>query len=258
MKPGLLISISLLLFCSAGNLTSYGNSESTQAIFNQGNAAYQGGDFAGAELYYRQLLEAGIRSGSLYYNLGNACYKQARLGEAIYYWERARRMMPGDPDVAENLEFSKLMIVDRIEVPENPYPVRLMKDIVHTLTPNQESWALLILFIIANVLFSIYLLVPRPRISLWCFTASLAAGLLVIVLGGSLAWKLYEENHRQEGVVVEQRVEIRSGPASDYMTVVTVHEGITVLIRGEAEDWYQIMLPNGWNGWLPKRSLLVF
>jgi tetratricopeptide (TPR) repeat protein len=257
MRRSYLLSIIILLSCPAISRTQ-DDPQTAREIFDRGNAAYQGGDFAGAEALYRQLLDTGTRSGPLYYNLGNACYKQDRLGEAIYFWEQARRMLPGDRDVAGNLEFSKLMIVDRIEVPEAPFPVRLMNDLVHTLTPDQESWALLILFVLANVLFSIYLLVRRPRIALWCFTSSLAAGLLAVALGGSLVWKIYHESRRQEGVVIEQRVEIRSGPGSDYMTVVTVHEGIMVMIRGEAEDWYQIMLPNGWNGWLPKHSLLVF
>ncbi len=43
--------------------------------------------------------------------LGNACFKQRKLGEAIYYWEKARRQMPADAEVRENLQLANLLIV---------------------------------------------------------------------------------------------------------------------------------------------------
>jgi len=72
-----------------------------ESLFDQGNSSYQEGDFAAAEKYYRQVLQSGFENGSLYFNLGNACFKQKKLGEAIYYWEKARRKMPRDPEVRE-------------------------------------------------------------------------------------------------------------------------------------------------------------
>jgi hypothetical protein len=164
--------------------------------------------------------------------------------------------MPGDADVRENLDFASLMVVDRIETPEDPFPVRIVTDAVHFLTIAQESWISLILFFFANLAFSVSILARRPALGHWAFVTSVTLGFIVLLLVCSLAWKIYEENYRREGVVVEQRVDILSGPSSDYITVVTVHEGIKVRIRGETEDWYQIILPNGWSGWLPKDSML--
>ena len=42
-------------------------------------------------------------------------FKQKRLGEAIYYWEKARHKLPADQEIQENLELANLLIVDRIE-----------------------------------------------------------------------------------------------------------------------------------------------
>jgi len=231
--------------------------ESLSNVFKEGNAHYQSGDFAAAERCYRLLLAQGVDSGSVYYNLGNACFKQKKLGEAIYYWERARRKLPGDSDVRENLQLANLLVVDRIDVPEDPLPVRLLSRGVHLLTIAQESKIVLTLFIMANVLFGAYLLVRRPRLAFWALTASLTAALLAAFFAGSLAWKVYQENHRKQGVIVEQKVDIRSGPGVENVAVVTVHEGIIVRIRGESNGWYQISLPNGWNGWLPGSSVRI-
>jgi tetratricopeptide (TPR) repeat protein len=243
-----------LFLCGTGCAA---DTESLKAAFNRGNAHYQSGDFAAAERSYRLLLDQGVDSGAAYYNLGNACFKQKKFGEAIYYWEKARRKLPGDPDIRENLQLANLMIVDRIDIPEDPLAVRLISRAVHRLTIAQESEIVLVLFISANLLFCIYLVRRKRRLASGLLTGSMIAAVLVCVFAGSLAWKLYEEGHRRQGVIVAQIVDIRSGPGAENITVVTVHEGIVVQVRGESNGWYQISLPNGWNGWLPANAVRI-
>ncbi len=229
----------------------------SQAIFDEGNAHYRNGDFAAAERAYRQLLERPVDSGIVYYNLGNACFKQKKLGEAIYYWEQARRKMPRDPDVRENLQLANLLIVDRIEVPEEPLPVRAVSGAARLFTIAQETRILLALFVVANALFAAYLLVAKPRLASWALRGSLTAGFLVMVFAGSIAWKVHQERYDRQGVIVEQKVDVRSGPGEQNITVATVHEGIMVRVRGESQGWLQISLPNGWNGWLPAAAVRI-
>ena len=128
---------------------------------------------------------------------------------------------------------------------------------MHLLTIAQESEIVLACFVAANTLCAIYLLVRKPRAAFSALTGSLVAGLLVLVFAASLAWKVYEQGHKREGVIVEQKVDIRSGPGTENVAVVTVHEGIVVEVRGEGNGWYQISLPNGWTGWLPSTSIRI-
>ena len=37
-------------------------------------------------------------------------------------------------------------------------------------------------------------------------------------------------------------------------TLFTVHEGLTVEVRGERDEWIQVSLPNGLFGWLSRDS----
>lgn len=227
------------------------------SLFAEGNALYQNGDYASAEKIYRRLLEAGVDSGTLDYNLGNVCFKQKKLGEAIYYWGKAQEKLPRDRDVRENLELANLLVVDRIEAPANPWPIRLLDSTVHLWTIQQESWLVLFLFIGTNLLLSIYVLAKTRRATLvGLFGSLVAAGLLILSLS-SLGWKIYEQRNRQEGIIVEQRVDIRSGPGNDNITVFTVHEGIKIRVRGETAGWYQVSLANGWTGWLEKGAVRV-
>ncbi len=233
------------------------SAESPGAAFQEGNAHYQNGDYAAAERCYRQIPEQGIDSSTVYYNLGNACFKQKRLGEAIYYWEKARRILPGDPEVRQNLNVANGLIVDRIEVPEDALSVRLATSAVHLLTIAQESRIVLVLYLLINIFVGIYLLARVPRLAFWALMACLTAALLMLLFGASLTWKVYQERHNRDGVIVEQKVDVRSGPGMENITLVTVHEGVIVHIRGESNGWLQISLPNGWNGWLPSSSIRI-
>lgn len=246
--------VSVLILAGACRAAS---AESLDAVFLEGNAHYQNGDYAAAERCYRQILELGTDSSAVYYNLGNACFKQKKLGEAIYYWEKARRLFPGDLEVRQNLKVANGLIVDRIEVPEEALPVRLAASAVHIFTIAQETRILLALYLLLNIFVGLYLLTRMPRLAFWMLTASLAAGLLMLLFAASLTWKIYQERHTRDGVIVEQKVDVRSGPGLDNITVVTVHEGVIVRVRNETNGWFQISLPNGWNGWLPGSSLRI-
>src|SRR5262249_18396747 len=46
-------------------------------------------------------------SGNLYFNVGNAWFKAGDVGRAILDWERARRLVPGDPDLLANLGWAR-------------------------------------------------------------------------------------------------------------------------------------------------------
>lgn len=247
------LACALILLCPTHGWAA----ERPAALFSEANAFYQKGEFDAAERCYRQLLDSGIGSGPVYYNLGNASFKQKKLGEAIYYWEKAREELPGDADLRENLDFANLLVVDRIEISQDPLAIRMIEGAVHLLTAGQESFLALVLFVAANGFFAAYLLSRSPRAALRSFTASMVLGLLAGLLACSLGWKIYEKDHRQQGIITEQKVDIRSGPGPENITVVTVHEGIKVSVRGEANGWYQVSLPNGWNGWLRRDSIRI-
>ncbi len=242
-------------------LIRYGNAAQNPKdfadLFIQGNAEYQEGNFAAAEQNYRRILDAGVESGPLYYNLGNACFKQRRLGYAIYYWEKALEKLPVDREVRENLELANLLIVDRLEIPEKPPPLKFLARAAGILTISQEIWLLLALFIVCNALFACHLLAKKPRHAFRALAGCLAVGFLFLVAGGSLAWKICERDYRKRGIVLEQKVDVRSGPGSENITVFTIHEGIKVRVIQSNNGWCQVSLPNGWNGWLQEECIGV-
>jgi len=77
------------------------------SAFERANVAFEQGDFTAAEKEYRRLVEAGHASEQLFFNLGNAVYRQDRLGEAALWFQRALVLDPRMPEARQNLRVLK-------------------------------------------------------------------------------------------------------------------------------------------------------
>jgi len=245
------------LFLSAWNLQAAASMDAG-GLFDKANSEYQAGNFASAERLYLQVLNLGYDSGTLYYNLGNACFKQKRLGDAVYYWEKARERLPADREIRENLELANLLIVDRIEAPDDPLPMRALSGISGFLAIPRAAGLVLSLFVAANILFSLYLLLKNPRSAYRALLGCIGIGALFAVFACSLAWRIYQHDFQKKGIVVAQKIDVRSGPGNENIAVFTLHEGTKVRVHESSRGWYQISLPNGWSGWLQQSALRVF
>jgi len=250
-------SLFLLFLTFSWSLYARPSHDYKEKLFAQGNSEYQKGHYESAERYYSQTLNSGFESGHLYYNLGNACFKQKRLGDAIYYWEKARHKLPADREIQENLELANLLLVDRIEISDNPWLLRILAEVTGFFTAKQEAWIVLGLIFAANIFLALYLLVKNPRHSFRALLGCIGLGFLFLIFACSLSWKIYEQDYRLKAVVVQQKVDVRSGPGSENIAVFTIHEGITVRVLGSNNGWCQISLPNGWSGWLRKDSIRI-
>ncbi len=105
MKKILIICNLLLVIC---HLTF------AQSDFEIANAAYADGRYEEAAAGYEALL-AETPDATLYYNLGNARFKQGELAQAILNYERALRLRPNYADAKYNLAFAQNKITDNIE-----------------------------------------------------------------------------------------------------------------------------------------------
>ncbi len=227
------------------------------SVFDRANASYESGDFTGAETRYRQILDSGVENGAVFYNLGNACFKQKKIGQAIYYWEKARQILPRDADVRANIELASLYVVDRIEEMPASLPARWLRRAAGFFTMEQEGWLVLGLFLVANILAAVCICTRRPSVAVKALMAACVVGLLALVFAASLAWKAYDAKHTNRGVVVAEKVEIRSGPGIENITVFTLHEGIVIRVHSQVSGWYQVSLSNGWSGWLPSNAVWI-
>ena len=99
-----LVLLSLLLATTTGVAQA-----SMEHLVEQGNAAYNEGDFQKAISLYEQTLKMGQHSAALYFNLGNAYYRLNKVAESIYYFEKAKQLNPKDEDIQVNSAFAQNM-----------------------------------------------------------------------------------------------------------------------------------------------------
>jgi len=195
--------------------------------FFQGNTAYQGAAYDRAARSYQQLVDDGLESGSLYFNLGNAYFKDGQLGRAILNYERAKRLLPRDPDVQVNLSYA--LELAREEVPKRPFWQRLLFPFASRATTGQLS-----------ILVSL----------LWFALAA------VLIVGGSLAFRVATVELRRDAVVVEAgETAVRFEPSENGTEHFRVAEGALLEVTDERDEWLQVRRWDGRRGWIPGEVL---
>ena len=83
--------------------------------FEKANRYYIENQFEEAIEAYEAILKSGVESSYVYYNLGNAYYRQGLLPSAILNYERALLLTPHDRDIRHNLNLAYSQITDKIE-----------------------------------------------------------------------------------------------------------------------------------------------
>jgi tetratricopeptide (TPR) repeat protein len=217
--------------------------------FEAATALHTQGQYKRAVDAYRALLDAGHASGPLYYNLGNAYARLGRLGQAIRYYEKARRLRPGDPRLAHNLE----QVRRRAGVYPAVLPPRGLPGIV-------QNWSPLALFVAGWLLLGSGLAVAvawtRPgRTDPWrhpLVWGPLAGGLLLVA--GALGTS-FLQSQEQRAVVVTTQAALRTAPAPAAVSDTTLPEGTMLAVRERRSQWTQVRLADGTVGWVPSRLL---
>ena len=226
------------------------------AFFDEGNRLYQAGDFEGALDRYQRILDAGLESGELYYNVGNAWFKQGELALAILYYERARRLMPGDDDVLANLALARSMIADRIEPRPRFWLFRGVDGWVALLPRTGLIWLVALAWVTAVAGAALVVLRPAPRLAVPARRIAATAAAVTIVFGVNLAVRELGLGVGDEAIVMAAEAQVRSAPSDDpALRIFTVRAGTKVRMDRRSGAWAEIVLEDGSVGWMRTRRL---
>jgi len=237
----------------AGVLTGVPMAAPVDHWFEQANRFYQAEAYDSAEAYYRKVLGAGVENAAVYYNLGNACFRQNRMGEAILGFERALRFAPGDPDIENNLRFAQANIVDRVSEPERGFVESALRAFHTMLSLRTQLWVLTALSGCLAIMIALFLYASR-NVRLWLTYLIVLSGAAAAAVGSSAAVKIHAAERVVNAVVLEPVVDAFNAPQGDKVLFVA-HEGTTVRIRQDAGEWCLVSLANGVSGWVMQSSL---
>lgn len=216
--------------------------------FDEGNGRYVAGEYAEAVAAYETALAAGFASGALYFNMGNAYYRLDQVGQAIRYYEKARRVMPDQAELQHNLAIAQARTVDRFSQLPTPFWTRWWHGLVRVAGAGGLFALGLVLYLAAAVLVA-----QRIRTgtrNAWhrrALSLSLLCGLVLLTaaFGASL-----ERTLLRQAVVVTDVTPLRATPAPGADALLELHEGLVLDVLQDDGAWVEVRLPNGTAGWL--------
>jgi tetratricopeptide (TPR) repeat protein len=246
----------ILLFLAFGvciQITA--QSDSIQQKLEQANTYYNEAIYDSALIAYQQVLDAAYESVALYFNLGNTYFKLRDFPSAIFYYEKARKLNPADPDVLFNLEIANGMIVDKID----PLPVMFYRIWWNTFysmfDADTWAWISVISFLFTLTLILLYLLSTQRVMRKLGFFAGVLMLFLTIAAFGLASQKYYYIQKTSEAIVFTPTITVKSSPATNSVDLFVLHEGTKVLLLDEVGSWRKIKIANGSIGWLPQESI---
>lgn len=238
----------LLLFLALP-VFSYG-SDATTALFTKGNQQYAKGQYQQAVQSYKQILNDGYQSATVYFNLGNAYYKLDDIPSAILYFEKAHKLNPGDEDINFNIKLANSKTTDKlVQVPD--FFVTSWWHSFILCFPANTLAAVSILFLLAGfgilVLYLFTNSVSIKKLSFYSGIVSICIGAIVIFIANR---QVDYFSHHHQAIVFSSSVTAKSSPDAAAKQLFVVHEGTKVNVMETDANWIEIELPNGSAGWI--------
>lgn len=212
--------------------------------------AYKTGDYPSAIANMEAIAQHGIKSGELYYNLGNAYLKNNDLGPAILWYERALKLMPNDPDLRFNYDYARSLTKDAPEE-DGASLVRIL-----FFWKYQFSGRTITYLAVASNLSFWFLLLGYRFFRRRGFRHAAAVALIpTTIFVFTAIYNYYEDAHKNQGVVLNEKVSVRSGLDQTSTELFVLHAGAKVKVVKKMKDHLQIRFSKDKIGWVEKGSV---
>ena len=212
--------------------------------------AYKTDDFATAISNLEAIAQNGAHNGTLYYNLGNAHLKNNDLGRAILWYERALELLPNDPDLRFNYDYARSLTRDATEE-----DTASLARIIFFWKYQLNSRVIVHLALGFNVLFWCLLIAQRITRRRGFRYAAAAAMIPALIFILTAAFNYYEQSHRRHGIVIAEKVSIRSGLDNTSTELFVLHAGAKVKLVRQLKDHIQIRYSKEKIGWIEKSAV---
>jgi len=219
--------------------------------YDKGLAALSNNQYDLAIQEFETILDSNWDSPELYYNLGNAYYRNGNTFGSVWAYESCLRLSPTYTDAEYNLKLANLKVKDRVELPDPPIYLKWYMGIKEHFIPS--VWINLTL----SILLLLSLLVTVSRI-VSVVSLNYISGTFSTLFFISLFFTLHSTwtvNSVNQGIIYYSVVEARSEPNTFSAQLFAVHEGLKVSVNQTSEKWVEIELMDGKTGWIEDHQI---
>jgi tetratricopeptide (TPR) repeat protein len=226
------------------------------SLFTEANNQYAEGNYSDAAIIYKQIIaESTITDISyplsdVYYNLGNAYFKQGELAQSILAYERCLRLQPGHKDAKHNLLFAQSRIIDNIQDTHAFFLSNWFKSVRNAL--SQRTWTILSVSLF-NLMLLLFFVFAFSQ-TIWLRKSAFYIALTALLFSGislANATSLHKRDTlRAEAIITQGIVNAKSSPDRSGNDLFTLHEGSKITITETIADWCCIQVGNN-IGWIP-------
>ena len=235
------------------------SSVSVSVSESEAEAAYRQNSFAESIKLYESEIgknkQIKKESPELYYNLGNAYFRDNQIAKAILNYERALLLDPGDSDIRHNLRFAKTRIEDKIDSADSFFINQWIRSIQNLYTANRWAMIGIVLFLILIIAVGSYVISTQITVRKISFYSGIVL-LALVIIANAFAFKQKNKIvNRSTGIVMSASVSIHTSPDAHSQELFRLHEGSKVRIKREEGNWFEIVIANGSVGWLQKKNI---
>ena len=248
----------VLLFIIGFSMVYEARAQKPEELLTKANSLYNENAFDSALVVYKDIVEQGYSSSTLYYNIGNTYYKLRNYPLAIYYYEKSLKLDPNNEDTRHNIEIAQLFLTDKIEAVPELFIKTWWNNLSNTFTLN--VWSIITLVLIGLLLTCLFFYITAKTRGLKKSMFFICLFLLVFTICSfSISAKKYNYiSTNNEGIIIIPTITIKSSPSNSSVDLFVLHEGSKVKILDNADGWEKIKIANGSIGWLPTSSVIKY
>lgn len=223
-----------------------------EGLFVEANRLYDSSNYEQALTYYETLIEEGIESTELYFNLGNTHYKLNNFPKSILFYEKANKLAPNKKHIDKNLEIARTKITDTQERTRMGFATWVSS--FFGFSVDFWAWASIISLLFALIAFVVY---KRSNTNLFKRAAQIKTyffSLLFLLFVVVSSIKYNAEVNSTTAIVMEPSITIKTEPNRVSENAFVLHEGSKVVILSQQNNWSEIRFGAN-EGWIEDSNI---
>ena len=165
-------------------------------------------------------------------------------------------MEPSNEDIQFNLELARSKAVDKNAIVTELFFVRWWKQFSAILSADGWAKGGIVSFIMLILCLSLFIFSKKSKTKKIIFIFALLSAICTVVANVMAANQKEEMVLRENAIIMEPSVTIRSTPSVTGTELFILHEGKKVKIKDDSmKEWKEIEIEDGNIGWLPASAI---